>query len=126
MIIQSQRCRQINGIATRDIAFTTAQADALRAQAALAELLSQMGCAELEVNSQVAKVSVVGAGMVQVAGVAARMFQALADRQINIQMIATSEIKISCLVADDQAVAALRAVHAAFDLAGDRAIEVPA
>jgi aspartokinase len=57
-----------------------------------------MGCGEVVVNDAIAKISVVGMGMINTPGVAARMFAALAQRQINIHMIATSEIKISCLV----------------------------
>ncbi len=127
MIIQSQRCRVIDGVSTRDIACTVAQADAERAQQVLKEATATMGAScQVEVNPAIAKVSVVGAGMVDQSGVAARLFQALADHQINIQMIATSEIKISCLVDEDQASDALKAIHAAFALAGSQRVEVPA
>ncbi len=125
MIIQSQRCRRVNGIDTRDIAFTVARDDADRAQAALADLVEKMGCALLEINRTVTKVSVVGAGMVAAPGVAARMFKALATAKINIQMIATSEIKISCLVDENLAIEALKAVHQAFALEGSEIVEVP-
>ena len=64
--------------------------------------------------------------MVGQPGVAARMFEALAQHQINIQMIATSEIKISCVVAQEQGVAALQAIHAAFGLGGTQQIQMPA
>ena len=64
----------------------------------------------------IAKVSIVGAGMVGNPRVAAQFFSALAAEKINIQMITTSEIKISCVVAEDQAVKALQAVHTAFGL----------
>ena len=70
-----------------------------------------------------AKVSIVGLGMATQTGVADRMFRALADENINIEAITTSEIKISCLVKREQAIAALRAVHAEFEL--DRAAEGP-
>jgi aspartate kinase len=60
----------------------------------------------------------VGAGMACKAGTAARMFRALADAAINIEMIATSEIRTSCVVAEADGVRALQAVHAAFDLGG--------
>ncbi len=125
MIIQSQRCRRVNGIDTRDIAFTVARDDADRAQAALADIVEKMGCAALEINRTVTKVSVVGAGMVAASGVAARMFDALASAKINIQMIATSEIKISCLVDENLAIEALQAVHQAFALEGTEVVEVP-
>jgi aspartate kinase len=125
-IIQSQRCRIINEIATRDIAFTVAQADAETAGVALSELVSTFACGEVSVDTEISKVSIVGAGMVGQPGVAARFFAALAKEQINIQMIATSEIKISCVVAKEEGIKALKAVHDAFGLAGQEAINVPA
>ncbi len=125
MIIQSQRCRRVNGIDTRDIAFTVTQGDIGLAQTALADLVEQMGCAVLEITPTVAKVSVVGAGMVNASGVAARMFEALAAAQINIQMIATSEIKISCLVDETLGTEALKVIHKAFALEGTDLVEVP-
>lgn len=126
MIIQSQRCRLIDGVATRDIAFTVAQMDAEAAQQALLDAAPELGCGEVVVDTAIAKVSVVGTGMIKRPGVAARMFEAIAQQQINIQMIATSEIKISCVVADSDGVRALQAVHAAFGLAGSERIEVSA
>jgi aspartate kinase len=125
-IIQSQRCRIINDVATRDIAFTVAIADAETARSALTELLSTITETEVSVDLEVAKVSIVGAGMVGQPGVAARFFDALAKEKINIQMIATSEIKITCVVSQEQAVQALKVVHEAFDLAGKETIQVPA
>jgi aspartate kinase len=126
MIIQSQRCRLIDGIATRDIAFTVAQIDADEAQALLQRAATELGHGEVTVDQSIAKVSIVGTGMVGRPGVAARMFEALAKEKINIQMIATSEIKISCVVSEEDGVRALQAVHAAFDLSGTERIVVPA
>lgn len=126
MIIQSQRCRLVNGLATRDIAFTVAQSEALLAQEFLQAAAPQLGCGEIMVDSAIAKVSVVGIGMIQAPGVAARMFKALSEQAINIQMIATSEIKISCVVDEADGVRALQAVHSAFELAGSHKIVVPA
>jgi aspartate kinase len=126
MIIQSQRCRIINGIPTRDIAFTVAEADAIAAKIALENLASSIGYQEILLDPKIAKVSVVGAGMIGQPGVAARLFEAFARLQINIQMIATSEIKISCVVAQEEGVKALKAAHEAFGLAGKEIIEVPA
>ncbi|NEO16882.1 MULTISPECIES: aspartate kinase [Moorena] len=126
MIIQSQRCRIINGIATRDLAFTVPQAEAEMAQKALQQIAPVIGCSEILLDADIAKVSIVGAGMVGQPGIAAQMFAALAQEQINIQMIATSEIKISCVVAQDQGVRALQAIHKAFGLAGSQKIQVPA
>ena len=125
MIIQSQRCHVVNDTPTRDIAFTVAQADGEIAKTALDELAKELGFGEVSVDSAIAKVSIVGAGMVGQPGVAAKFFTALAQEKINIQMIATSEIKISCVVAEDEGVKALKAVHDAFNLAGQSQIEVP-
>jgi aspartate kinase len=126
MIIQSQRCRVIDGVPTRDLAFTVSQADAEAARFALKQASPDLGCGEILLDTDIAKVSIVGAGMVGQPGVAARMFEALAQHQINIQMITTSEIKISCVVAQEQGVTALQAIHNAFGLAGSQKIEVPA
>ncbi|MEG4942453.1 aspartate kinase [Microcoleus sp. F4-D5] len=125
-IIQSQRCHNIDGILTRDIAFTVAQIDAEAAKNALEKAAPEFGWGEVAVDTQIAKVSVVGSGMVAHPGVAAKMFEALSRQQINIQMIATSEIKISCVVDEEQGVTALKAIHAAFELAGTEKIQVPA
>ncbi|MEC4892668.1 MAG: aspartate kinase [Oscillatoria sp. PMC 1051.18] len=126
MIIQSQRCRIINNIASRDIAFTVAQADAKIAQTVLQQLAKEINCGEVLLDTEIAKVSVVGAGMMGQPGVAAKMFAALSAKAINIQMITTSEIKISCVVAESEGVTALQAIHEAFELAGKEKIEVPA
>lgn len=126
MIIQSQRCRVINGIYTRDIAFTVAQADAQVARTLLEKLASEWGSSEVVVDEAIAKVSAVGTGMINHPGVAAMMFAALSKEGINIQMIATSEIKVSCVVDQDSGVKALQAIHAAFGLAGSQKITVPA
>ena len=126
MIIQSQRCRLMGGNTTRDIAFTVAQAEAKDAKETLEAAVPELGCGEVVLNTEIAKVSVVGIGMIDCPGVAAKMFKALADQHINIQMIATSEIKISCVVAEVEGVKALQAVHAAFALAGQQQIDVPA
>ena len=125
-IIQSQRCRIVDGLATRDIAFTVAQADAAAAQSLLNSLAVPLGWGEVTVNTEVAKVSIVGAGMIGQPGVAAQFFAALAAEGINIQMIATSEIKISCVVEREMGVKALKVVHQAFGLAGTEQVEVPA
>jgi aspartate kinase len=124
MIIQSQRCRVVDGMGTRDIAFTVARADAEAARAALEA--AALGCGEMIVDTAIAKVSVVGANMVGSPGVAAKVFDALALEGINIQMIATSEIKVSCVVAEAEGVRALQVIHTAFGLAGSQRVEVPA
>jgi aspartate kinase len=126
MIIQSQRCRVVGDVMTRDIAFTVAQMDADAARHVLESAKAELGCGEVVVDRAIAKVSVVGSGMVGQPGVAARMFEALYKHSINIQMIATSEIKVSCVVAEDQGVTALQAIHGAFGLSGSQKIEVSA
>lgn len=123
-IIQSQRCRVIDDVPTRDIAFTVAQGDAEMARDAISKSASVIGFHEIIVDNAVAKVSVVGSGMLGQPGVAAKLFTALAKEKINIQMIATSEIKISCVVAQADGVKALQVVHDAFDLAGDKTVKV--
>ncbi len=126
MIIQSQRCHIIDGIPTRDIAFTVTRLDAEAAQKMLQQSADKHGWGEVVLDNDIAKVSVVGARMVGQPGVAAKMFEALSEHRINIQMIATSEIKISCVVAREEGVKALQAIHAAFELAGIERIQVPA
>jgi aspartate kinase len=125
MIIQSKRCRQINHQLTRDIAFTVSQGDADEVYDLLNQIAPELGCGEIVMNQAIAKVSVVGSGMIDHPGVAAKMFTALATEKINISMIATSEIKISCVVDEDQGVKALQTIHAAFGLSGDRTTVVP-
>ena len=115
-IIQSQRTRVIAGVATRDIACTIAQGDAADAKRVLEAAVARLGCGAVVVNKSIAKVSIVGAGMISNPGVAAQMFNCLAEAGINIQMIATSEIKISCVVAQSQGVDALKTIHQAFGL----------
>jgi aspartate kinase len=125
-IIQSQRCHIIDGIPTRDLAFTVAQADAKQAQTLLSQASSDFGCGDVLLDEEIAKVSVVGSGMEGKPGVAAKMFNSLAQSGINIQMITTSEIKISCVVHQEQGKLALQTVHQAFGLSGSQKIEVPA
>ncbi|NEP67116.1 MULTISPECIES: aspartate kinase [Moorena] len=111
MIIQSQRCQRLNGIPTCDIAFTVAQADAEAASMALKALALSIACGEIIVDTDIAKVSLVGGGMVAQPLVVAQFFEALAQQQITIQMITSSDTKISCVVAQEEGVKALNAVH---------------
>lgn len=126
MIIQSQRSRLHQGQMTRDIACTVRQEEADLARDVLQSAAAELGYGEVWVNQAIAKVSVVGIGMIHRPGIAAAMFESLAAAGINIHMIATSEIKISCVVEQDKGVEALRVVHSAFDLAGLQTVEVPA
>ncbi len=116
MIIQSQRTYILNGVAMRDIACTVTQADGADAKRILEAAAAQLGYGDVMVDEAIAKVSIVGAGMIDTPGVAAKMFNALAAAGINIEMIATSEIKISCVVAQSQGIAALKTIHQAFGL----------
>lgn len=125
MIIQSQRSRSLGGVMTRDIAFTVASADAERATELLKGVQSKLGYGEILVDTAIAKVSIVGVGMIHRPGIAAQMFAALARENINIQMIATSEIRVSCVVAESEGVRALRAVHTAFGLDGEAPVVIP-
>ena len=114
-IVQSER-QHADG--SRDISFTLKRDDRAAADRALGGLLAQWPGAVLEDGPAIARVSAVGAGMPATAGTAGRMFRYLADADINIEMIATSEIRTSCVVAESDGIAALRAVHAGFRLGG--------
>ena len=120
MIVQSQSDRDVN-----EIAFTVAIADMTKAETALNQVATTLGYGEVSCDSGISKVSIVGSGMIHQAGIAARMFSALADTGINIEMIATSEIKVSCVVRDRQAEEALKLIHQEFNLSGDSIVEVP-
>ena len=97
-----------------DITFTVTKADLKRAQAAVTSILETIGGGQVKADEHVAKVSIVGSGMHSQPGVAARMFSVLAREGINIQMISTSEIKISCLIEEKYTELAVRSLHAAF------------
>jgi aspartate kinase len=101
---------------TTDLTFTVARADLDRAVAVLEQSRAVLGFAGLKPDSDVVKVSVIGVGMRSHAGVAKRMFQTLADRGINIQVISTSEIKVSVLISAEYAELAVRALHTAYGL----------
>lgn len=126
MIIQSQRCYSVNEVLTRDIAFTVSQAEGETAYQTLANAAVEFGWGKVVLENAIAKVSVVGSGMISHPGVAAQMFEALAASQINILMIATSEIKISCVVEEENGVKALQVIHKAFGLSGNEVFKVPA
>ena len=114
-IVQSERQ---HGDGSRDISFILRKEDRSRADVALAPLLAQWPGAALEEGDAIARVSAVGAGMPATPGTAGRMFRSLADAGINIGLIATSEIRTSCVVPEQDGVAALQAVHAGFELGG--------
>jgi aspartate kinase len=99
-----------------DISFTVPRGDHLRAQTALQEIGRTVGAEKVVHDERVAKVSIVGVGMRSHSGVAARMFGALSKEGINIQMISTSEIAVSCVIEDKYAELAVRALHDTFEL----------
>jgi aspartate kinase len=99
-----------------DLTFTVAQADLERAVAVLEKRRALLGFDALKPDSNVVKISVIGVGMRSHAGVAKQMFQTLADKGINIQVISTSEIKVSVLIAAEYTELALRALHTAYGL----------
>jgi len=99
-----------------DLSFTVLKSDLSAARRASEQLARTIGAGRVEVDQNIAKVSVVGIGMKSHTGVAEKMFKALADNKINIQMISTSEIKISVLIGAEAGAQALRAVHDAFEL----------
>ncbi|OHC74091.1 MAG: aspartate kinase [Rhodospirillales bacterium RIFCSPLOWO2_12_FULL_58_28] len=105
--------------ASTDLTFTVAKADLARAVAVLEKKQEDLNYKSLVSDSDVVKISVVGVGMRSHAGVALRMFQTLADKGINIQVISTSEIKVSVLVADEYTELAVRALHTAYGLDSD-------
>jgi len=102
---------------TTDLSFTTSRADLAAARPVLEKIRAEIGARALEIDEHVAKVSIVGAGIQNAPGYAARMFGTLADAKINIQMISTSEIRITCIVSESDAPRALQALHDTFDLA---------
>ncbi len=118
-IVQSERTHSSGDQRSRDISFTLRRDDRPGAERALASVLAQWPGAWIEEGPAIARISAVGAGMACTAGTAARMFRALAAAGINIEMIATSEIRTSCVVAESQGIRALQAVHAAFELGGE-------
>ena len=102
-----------------DISFTLPKGDCAKVEAALAAAKALLGYRELEVDHEIGKLSVVGAGMRTHSGVSATLFNALAKAGINIEMISTSEIRISVVTSLDEVDDAARAVHTAFGLDGD-------
>ncbi|MGJ9412816.1 aspartate kinase [Aeromicrobium sp. CF4.19] len=105
--------------ALTDISFTLPRADGQTAMTALARLKDSVGFERLQYDDSVGKVSIVGAGMRSSPGITATFFESLAAAGVNIEMISTSEIRISVVVAESQVDAAVNAAHAAFDLGTD-------
>ncbi len=116
MIVQNVSAAET---ALTDISFTLPQADGQTAMTALARLKDVVGFERLQYDDSVGKVSIVGAGMGSGPGITATFFAALAEAGVNIEMISTSEIRISVVVAESQVDAAVNAAHSAFDLGSD-------
>ena len=99
-----------------DFTFTVDKSDAKKAEDILQKTSQTLGGGSIEVDDEIAKISIVGRGMRAHAGVASKMFQTLAKNEINISMITTSEIKISVVIKKDEMTKAVKALHNAFDL----------
>ncbi len=121
MIIQSYARKDLH---TNDIAFTMEKEDLNKALRIMENLKQDLGYSRVIVDEKIAKVSIVGAGMVGRPGIAAKMFRTLANLGINIKMIATSDIKISCLVDIEKANEAVSALHSVFGLDSDEIADV--
>jgi aspartate kinase len=99
-----------------DLSFTIAESELRQASRLVSDIAVEVGADGFEATSDVGKVSIVGTGMLNYPGIAATMFRTLAEAGINIQLISTSEIRITCLVARDQVGDAVRALHRAYQL----------
>ncbi len=121
MIIQSYARHNLN---TNDIAFTVDENDLTNTLEILENVKKELNASNIFVDDDIAKVSIVGAGMIDHPGIASSMFNALAKADINIKMISTSEIKISCLVNKSDAKKAIQVLHSTFELGSDEIAEV--
>lgn len=111
MIIQNQ-----GHDGTTDFTFTVARADINKAKAILSKTADKLGAREITADDTIVKVSMVGIGMKSHSGIASTMFKVLADNEINIQMIGTTEIKISVVINEEQLETAVQKLHKAFEL----------
>jgi aspartate kinase len=111
MIVQAK-----NALGGPDLSFTVEEAGAKKARAAIEQITSELGTTAPVIEENMAKVSAIGIGMRSHAGIAAEVFEALGDNGINIEMISTSEIKISCLINQDKAEQAMLVLHSHFNL----------
>ncbi|WP_183341036.1 aspartate kinase [Conexibacter arvalis] len=102
-----------------EVSFTVPRGDLRAAQEALQPIAAELGVESIDAVPEMGKVSIIGAGMKSHPGVAAKVFQVLAEERINIEMISTSPIKISCVIAAGQVPTAVRALHGAFELGAD-------
>ena len=121
MIIQSYARKVSN---TNDIAFTINKEDLEKTQEILENVKTTLKAGDVSFDDNIAKVSIIGAGMIDRPGIASTMFKTLADNNINIRMISTSEIKISCLINKEDAQKAIKSLHEVFNLGCDVIAEV--
>lgn len=115
MIIQN-----VSEAGTTDISFTVPETDLVRARRAVDAVVQELGAREWVVDESIAKISLVGAGMKTHPGVAAQMFRALSDAGVNIDLISTSTIRVTCVVNGEDAATAVRALHTSFGLSEDK------
>ncbi len=111
MIVQN-----VGRTGTTDVSFTVLTEDLAKTMKVAKRVAKEIGAGEVVKDEDIAKISIVGIGMRSHAGIAARMFKALASKKINIEMISTSEIKISCVIGKKHAELALKVLHDEFDL----------
>ncbi len=121
MIIQSY-ARKVSQ--TNDIAFTINKEDLEKTEEIVNKVKDKLHAGDVSFDDNIAKISIVGAGMIDRPGIASTMFQTLADAGINIRMISTSEIKISCLINKEDSQKAVKALHKVFNLGCDTIAEV--
>ncbi|RNL58861.1 aspartate kinase [Zhongshania marina] len=107
---------------TTDLTFTVSRGDMAKTEAIVRNLVKQTGAREVKTDDKIAKVSLVGVGMRSHAGIASKMFKTLAEESINIQLITTSEIKISVVIDEKYLELAVRSLHTAFDLDSEPSI----
>ncbi len=111
MIIQNLQHEERN-----DITFTINKEDLIKDRKYIETIAADLGAGNVFIDSDVAKVSIVGAGMITTPGIAAKMFRVLGDENINIQMITTADIKVSCLIDQKDSERAVKLLHQSFEL----------
>ncbi len=115
MIVQNVSTRGLT-----DISFTMPRSELENGMKATRDFAAQVGAKDVSADTKIARVSLVGAGMKTHPGVAATVFETLAGKKINIQMISTSSIRISCVISESEAQKAVNALHSAFELDGEK------
>jgi aspartate kinase len=99
-----------------DLTFTVSRSDIGKAMKVVEPIVKEIGAASCESDSKLGKVSVIGSGMQSAPGYASTMFKCLYEAGVNIEMITTSEIRITCIIAEDRVKQAVKALHKAFEL----------